>query len=261
MTRRRAATLLVASLFALGATGTPAAESKPLDLRAASPVLTVNRTAPGQAGYVHFFIVRAVGTQEWETQVGIETPDQRIAWSFFELGVVVSPFEEAGVMQAGRKQIEYQYLYGVKPFPDEASTRVLQRELEARVLPYAESETPYCIERGPSDPQCLSCLSFVMRMVFPEAVADQQRAQKTILTTDDLLLYLAGLTTIQGIDARLNRVAQLALPTAVQDDVARLVRTYTDTGTSSATAPAEKVPARARRLAHPTARTKQLPRS
>jgi hypothetical protein len=255
----RAALLLVASLVALCLNDAGAAELKSPDLRAVSPVVAVNGTAPGQAGYVHFFIVRAAGTQEWETQVGVETPDQRIAWSFFELGVVVSPFQEAGVMPAGRKQIEYQYLYGVKPFPDEASMRVLQRELEARVLAYVESETPYCIERGPSDPQCLSCLSFVMRMVFPDPVPDQQRAQKLIFTTDDLLIYLAGLNGIQGLAARLNRIDQLALPQPVQDDVVRLVNTYTDTATVAA--PIEKAPPRGRRLAHPTARTKQLPRS
>lgn len=229
------------------------------DVRATSPVVAVNGPAPGQAGYVHFFIVRAVGTSEWETQVGVETTDQRIAWSFFELGVVVSDFAESGVMPAYRKQIEFQYLYGVRPFPDEASMRVLRSEVEARVLPYAESETPYCIERGPSDPQCLSCLSFVMRMVFPDATPDQQRAQKAIFTTDDLLLYLAGLEGVAGLGARMKRVDELALPSNVREDVVRLVNTYSSA--EIGVARTEKAPAPGRRLAKPVTRTHQLPKS
>ena len=231
------------------------------DARATSPVFTVNGTAPGQAGYVHFFIVRAAGTGEWETQVGVEMPDQRIAWSFFELGVVVSPFMESGLMPANRKQIEFQYLYGVRPFPDEASMRVLRSELEARVLPYAEAAIPYCTVRGPSDEQCLSCLSFVMRMLFPGATPDHVRAQKTIYDTDDLLLYLAGLHGLRDRAARLKRVDELALPADVREDVVRLVNTIDIAGAGNTAANAGKTPARGRRLAKPTQRTRQLPKS
>ncbi len=231
------------------------------DTRATSAVVAVNGTAPGQAGYVHFFIVRAAGGTEWETQVGIEMPDQRIAWSFFEVGVVVSPFVESGLMPANRKQIEFQYLYGVRPFPDEASMQALRSELEARVLPYAEAETPYCTVRGPSDAPCLSCLSFVMRMLFPGATPDHVLAQKMIYNTDDLLLYLAGLHGLRDRAARLQRIDELALPVDVREDVVRLVNTVDIPGADNPTARTDKAPARGRRLAKPTQRTQQLPKS
>src|SRR5258708_3524619 len=90
-----ALSLVIASLRVYsGDAGAAAVANASPDLRATAPVVAVNGPAPGQAGFVHFFIVRAAGTDEWETQVGIEMPDQRIAWSFFELGVVVSPFME-----------------------------------------------------------------------------------------------------------------------------------------------------------------------
>ena len=252
---------LLAALFVCASSAAAAASaSAALDARATSPVVTVAGTAPGQTGYVHFFIVRAAGG-EWETQVGVEMPDQRIAWSFFELGVIVSPFVESGVMPANRKQIEFQYLYGVRPFPDEASMRVLRAELEARVLPYAEAETPYCTVRGPSDAPCLSCLSFVMRMLFLGATPDHERAQKTIYNTDDLLLYLAGLHGLRDREARLKRIDELALPQDVREDVVRLVNTIDIPGAGNAAATTAKTPARGGRLAKPTQRTQQLPKS
>ncbi len=252
--------LVAAVCLCAGSSAAATAGTAP-DPRATSPVVTVNGTAPGQAGYVHFFIVRAAGTPEWETQVGIEMPDQRIAWSFFELGVVVSPFMQSGLMPANRKQIEFQYLYGVRPFPDDAAMHALGSELEARVLPYAEAETPYCTVRGPSDAPCLSCLSFVMRMVFPGATPDHVRAQKTIYDTDDLLLYLAGLHGLRDREARLKRIDELALSADVREDVVRLVNTLDIPELSNTAARTEKAPARGKRLAKPTQRTQQLPKS
>jgi hypothetical protein len=228
-----------------------------VDMRATSPLVSVTGTGRGQAGYVHFFIVRAPG-EEWETQVGIETPDQRIAWSFFELGVVVSPFMQSGYLPANRKLIEVQYLYGVRPFPDEESMRVLRAELEARVLPWAEAETPYCILRGPSDEPCVSCLGFVLRILFPGATPayaavprDFERALKSIYTTDDFLLYLAGMHGLPDRNARLKRVAELALPDNLREDMVRLVNT-TDIADAEP-APAGKTPARGGRSAKPAA--------
>jgi hypothetical protein len=230
-------------------------------MRATAPVVAVNGPAPGQSGFVHFFIVRAVGTEEWETQVGIEMPDQRIAWSFFELGVVVSPFMESGVMPANRKQIEFQYLYGVRPFPDEPSMRTLRTEVEARVLPYAEAQTPYCIVRGPSDAPCLSCLSFIMRVIFPGGTPDQDRAQKSIYTTDDLLLYFAGIDGLRDRAARLQRIAELTLPQDVREDLIRLAGNRDAAGAEGSIARTDKAPPRGRRLAKPALRTQQMPRS
>jgi hypothetical protein len=248
--------LAAALLLSAGGVGAAAIPASQPDLRATSPVVTVDGTAPGQAGYVHFFIVRE-GNGEWETQVGIEMPDQRIAWSFFQLGVVVSPFIKAGTVKANRKNIEVEYLYGVRAFPDDVSMRSLRAELEARVLPYAEAETPYCIVRGPSDAPCLSCLSFVMRVIFPAATPDQQRAQKVIYTTDDLLLYLAGVHDIANKEARLKRIDELALPANVREDVVRLVETSATPEVAASPVPEQKAPARTRRLAKPATRSSQ----
>ncbi len=250
---------LLASLLYAGTAAGATTLSPAYDLRETSPVVAVNGTGAGQAGYIHFFIVRA-GGNEWETQVGIEMPDQRIAWSFFELGVVVSPFMQSGYMPANRKRIEVQYLYGMRPFPDAASMGVLRAELEARVLPYAEAETPYCIVRGPSDAPCLSCLSFLMRVIFPGTSQDHARAQKTIYTTDDLLLYLAGVQGLRDRNARLQRIDELALPADLREDVVRMVNSTDIAGGGETIARTEKTPSRGRRLAKPTSRTQQLPK-
>lgn len=250
---------LLASLLYAGIGAAAAAVSPAYDPRDSSPVVAVNGTGAGQTGYIHFFIVRA-GSGEWETQVGIEMPDQRIAWSFFELGVVVSPFMQYGYVPANRKLIEVQYLYGVRPFPDEASMGMLRAELEARVLPYAEAETPYCIVRGPSDAPCLSCLSFLMRVMFPGTSQDHARAQKTIFTTDDLLLYLAGVHSLRDRSARLQRIDELALPADIREDVVRMVNSTDIANGGETIARTEKTPSRGRRLAKPTSRTQQLPK-
>lgn len=207
------------------------------DLRA---VAAVTGTGPGQAGYVHFFNIGAPDG-EWEIGVGIELPDQRIAWSFPELGVVVSPFIETGFLPAKRKAYEVEYLYGVRPLADDAAMRVLRAELEARILPWAEAETPYCLVRGPSDPPCLSCLGFVLRILFPESASTQaapsrdfDRAMvKSIYTTDDLLLFLTGLLGTPGKEARLKRADELALPDNLRADVVRLINSA-DPGNSVA---------------------------
>lgn len=238
-----------------------AASASPADPRATERVVSVSGVGPGQAGYVHFFIVRGPGGGEWETQVGIELPDQRIAWSFLDLGVVVSDFIENGVVPVNRKLYEVQYLYGLRPFPDAEAMYALQSEIEARVLPWAEAETPYCIVRGPSDPQCVSCLGFVLRILFPGASPayallprDFERvALKTIYTTDDLLLYFAGVLGMRDKETRLKRVDELALPENLREDVVRLVNTsatYQNVADPAA-APAANIPPPARRVAKP----------
>ncbi|CAM9913698.1 unnamed protein product, partial [Phaeothamnion confervicola] len=212
----------------------PALDAKsgaPADQRNTLAFAGVTGTAPGQGGYVHFFVVRPPGDGEWEVQVGIEMPDQRIAWSFLDLGVVVSPFIELGTVEVNRKRYEVEYLYGLRPFPDATAMRTLRSELEARVLPFAEAETPYCIVRGPSDPACVSCLGFVLRILFPGATPAyallphdfERTALKTIYNTDDLLLYLTGMNNLNDKEARLKRADELALPGSMRDDVIRLV--------------------------------------
>src|SRR5688572_30075416 len=60
-------------------------------LRTVAPVVTAPRTAPGQSGYIHYFVITGPDGEP-ETQVGIELPGDRIAWSFPEMGVSISPF-------------------------------------------------------------------------------------------------------------------------------------------------------------------------
>ena len=111
--------------------------------------------------------------------------------------------------------------------------RTLQAEIEARVLPWAESATPYCILRGPSDDICVSCLGFVLRILFPGPTPayallprDFAHAEpKSIYNTDDFLLYLAGLHGMSDRNARLKRVGELALPENLREDVVRLINT------------------------------------
>src|SRR5262249_24661274 len=75
--------------------GQASARSEPGNLprtaRGDAPVETVDTTRPGQAGYVHFFLLETP-EGEGEIQIGIELADGQIAWSFPEIGVGVVPF-------------------------------------------------------------------------------------------------------------------------------------------------------------------------
>src|SRR2546421_12830544 len=66
-----------------------AATRASLTSRANSPIVTVSSTAPDQAGYIHYFVITGPDGEP-ESQIGIELPGDRIAWSFPELGVVIS---------------------------------------------------------------------------------------------------------------------------------------------------------------------------
>src|SRR6185503_4662457 len=81
------------------AAGSRAPAAKSASARPAMPVQIVKSTAPGQGGYVHFFIIESP-EGETETQIGIELPDGRIAWSIPEIGVSVSPFVQSGHVMA-----------------------------------------------------------------------------------------------------------------------------------------------------------------
>ncbi len=201
-------------------------------LRANAPVVTVTGVGPGQEGYVHFFITRFPSGDE-ETQIGIELPDQRIAWSFPELGVIVSPFIKAGVVQANAGQYEVNHLYGFRPFADDESMRRLQAQLLTRVTLWVEDATPHCNIQGPPPPGyfCISCLGFALRVLFPGPTPeysmlprDFPRASRdTYYTTEDLLFYLVGLHTLRGKAAQLKRIDQLALPENLREEALRLV--------------------------------------
>src|SRR5678815_681128 len=64
--------------------------------------------APGQAGYVHYFLIEHAD-ESLEYQVGIELGDQRIAWSFPDAGVVVSPFVQSGQIEVKGKHYKIKH--------------------------------------------------------------------------------------------------------------------------------------------------------
>ncbi|MBI4194234.1 MAG: hypothetical protein HY526_04050 [Betaproteobacteria bacterium] len=198
-------------------------------VRAGRPVVTVTAAGAGQAGYVHYFLLR-LPDETLEIQVGIELPDQRIAWSFPDLGVVVSPFIDAGVVAAGRKDYEVWHLYGIRPFPDDAAMAVLRNQLADRIRPWVAAKTPYCENDGPRS-ECMSCLGFVLRALFPgrggaypDLPRDFWRAgTASKYTTRDLLLYLTGMLDLPTRAARLTRIAGLTLPDELREDLEALV--------------------------------------
>jgi hypothetical protein len=213
----------------------PAPDSTDNSTRSNAPVVTVADVGPGQAGYVHYFLLKLPGGDE-ETLVGIELPDQRIAWSFPELGVVVSPFIGTGLVQAGGNQYEVQHLYGLRPFPDDESMRRLQAQLMTRVTLWVEDATPYCnLQGAPTDQFCLSCLGFALRVIFPGPTPEYpvvprdfpRTSRDTYYTTEDLLLYLVGLHQLRGNAARLKRIDELALPESLREEAIRLVNAPT----------------------------------
>ena len=209
----------------------PATDGSVKSTRAKAPLIVVTNVGPGQSGYVHYFLLKFPDGDE-ETAVGIELPDQRIAWSFPDLGVVVSPFIGTGVVQAGGKQYEVRHLYGLRPFPDDASMRRLQAQLLTRVLLWVEDATPYCnLQGGTSDQFCMSCLGFALRVIFPGPTPEYpvvprdfpRTSRDVYYTTEDLLLYLVGLHSVRGKAAQLRRIKALALPASLREDAIRIV--------------------------------------
>ena len=198
-------------------------------LRMAAPVVTAPGTAQGQAGYIHYFVITGPDGEP-ETQVGIELPGDRIAWSFPEMGVGISPFVASGQVIANGKPYDVAHLYGVRPFPDEDSMAALRRDLDTRVSWWLEQKTPYCDEERPSNRLCLSCLGFVVRVLFPGASpalpampADFRSARKNMYTTEDLLLYLAGVRLDLARPARLQRIDSINVPQKMREELVRIV--------------------------------------
>jgi hypothetical protein len=197
--------------------------------RAKSPVRTAAATGAEQVGYVHYFLLR-LPDETVETQVGIELPGGKIAWSVPGLGVVVSPVIEEGTLVVGGAEYEYWHLYGIRPFPDDASMSALRRDIGGRVQRWVDARTPYCEDDGPFS-DCMSCLGFVLRVLFPgrhsdypDLPADFKRVGRaTGYSTRELLLYLTGMYDLSTRDARLKRVSQSALPEALRDELLDLV--------------------------------------
>ena len=209
----------------------PAATPRAAPARMNAPVVSVSRTAPGQSGYVHYFVITGPDG-ETETQVGLELPGDRIVWSFPNLGVTVSPFIASGELTANGTRYEVEHLYGLRPFPDAASMTALQRELEARTSWWVEQKTPYCDEENPTHEMCVSCLGFVLRVLYPAdspglpaLPADFKSVRKNIFTTEDFLMYLAGVRVDAPRQSRLKRIKALKVPKDLRDELVRIATT------------------------------------
>ena len=228
--------------------------------RSTAALMTATTAAPGQAGYVHYFAIRRPG-EEWESQIGIELPDQAIAWAFPGAGVVVSPFMGTGSLAANGTLYEVEHRFAIRPFPDDEAMRVLRRELMPRVMPWVADATLHCEWKPAPGELCVSCLGFVLRVLFPGHFPDapapprdfKRAAGNAYFTTEDLLLYLAGMQELATQEARFKRIEALALPDGLREELTRLAGAVDPASEIEATDAG--VPARAAAKAKPGART------
>lgn len=200
--------------------------SKPAAVKV-SPVITA--PGAGQTGYVHYWEITAPDGEQ-EIQVGIELPDQRIAWSFPGIGVSLSPFIAAGVVDAGGRPFKVQHLYGLRPFANDTAMRTLRSNLLRRVMPLVRNSVPYCELNGVSSELCMSCMGFVSQVLFPGRTPEYANfprdfpriAGEEYHTTEDLLLYLTGLHALPTDAARKRRMAAIGGPAVLQEELIRL---------------------------------------
>jgi len=205
---------------------------------ATAPV--VSATGEGQAGYVHYWLITAPNGDQ-EIQVGIELPDQRIAWSFPGLGVHVAAFIADGEVGVADGAFKVQHLYGLRPYADDTAMRSLRSQLMQRVTPLVRKRVPYCELHSVTADICLSCMGFVSQILFPgrtPAYASFPRNFPRIAgdeyhTTEDLLLYLTGLHALPNHAARQQRIAALGGPVALQEELARLAPYLADAAPSA----------------------------
>ncbi len=214
-----------------------------------TPPAVVTATGDGQAGYVHYWLITAPNGDQ-EIQVGIELPDQRIAWSFPGLGVHTAAFLADGEVDVPGGAFKVQHLYGLRPFAGDAAMRTLRGNLMRRVTPLVRQRVPYCELNGLTAELCMSCMGFVSQILFPGRTPEYANfprnfpriAGEEYHTTEDLLLYLTGLHALPGDAARKRRMAAIGGPPALQEELARLVQQL---GPAPATATASaKTPAR-----------------
>jgi len=217
------------------------------------PVATasvVSATAEGQAGYVHYWLITAPNGEQ-EIQVGIELPDQRIAWSFPRLGVHVATFVADGEVEVPGGAFKAQHLYGLRPYASDAAMRSLRGNLMQRVTPLIRKRVPYCELNGVTAELCMSCMGFVSQVLFPGRTAEYANfprnfpriAGEEYHTTEDLLLYLTGLHALPNAAARQRRIAALGGPPALQEELARLAPQLSEvapTMTASTKAPGKR---------------------
>ena len=237
-TPRRAVAQAKSSTGAGGAQAPAASNaSQPSELprtaRSATAPAIVDGQRPGQAGYVHFFLLDTPDGDD-EIQVGIELADGRIAWSFPETGASVMPFIRSGSVEIAGRTWGVRHLYGLAPFPDPESMAALRAALWDRVSPLVEGRTPYCNPFLRSQSLCLSCLGFVQEVLFPGRApgspampADFPRTRSRLYyTTDDLLLYLTGFHEIATAQERARRIEELTLPTYLREELWLLVEAF-----------------------------------
>jgi hypothetical protein len=236
---------------------TAARSPAPTALRSPGEVAVVAGLA-GEAGYIHYFVITGPDGEP-ETQVGIELEDGRIAWSFPEAGVFVAPFLPAGSVTIGNSRYEIEHLYGLRPFRDAASMRAFATALPARIAPYVESQTPYCDEVGNADRFCVSCLGFVLRVLYPTSPeglpvlpADFKSARKTVYSTEDLLLYLTGIPVDASRAARVRRIEALAVPESLREELTRISAGIEQLAPVAASKPRRTAPPKTRAAAQPT---------
>lgn len=219
-------------------------------------------TAPGpnQAGYVHYWLITAPDGEQ-ETQVGIELPDQRIAWSFPGLGVHVTPFVDEGEIDAGGRVFQVQHLYGLRPFANDTMMRTLRSSLMRRVTPLVKQQVPYCELNGVAPGLCMSCMGFVSQVLFPGRTPEYANFPRNFTridgeyyhTTEDLLLYLTGLHALTSEAARKRRLEAIGGPPALQEELIRLTAKLAEPPVAVAAA---KAPAK-RRTAAPKSAIKR----
>lgn len=222
----------VPSVYALPGTVpvSKAATAPAAGTRGRLPLRAVSGPGAGQAGYVHYFLLR-MPDESLEVQVGIELEDQRIAWAFPDLGVVVSAFPDGDSLQAGERSYGIWHLYGLRPFPEDATMQRLQKALPGRIAPWIRAGIPYCLDDA-AQGNCMSCIGFVLRTLFPgrgsNAYPDMPRdfwrtRMGSRYTPNDLLLYLAGMLDLPNRNARLQRLNRLELPPDLRLDLEDLV--------------------------------------
>lgn len=207
------------------AVGKPSPQAKPI-----LPVNTASTAAPGQAGYVHYFVItHPDGTLE--DHVGIEMEDQRIAWSFPGSGVTVVDFIKNGTVESGGKTYKVEHLHAIRPLRSDREMQTLRNDLSQRVAIWIDNETPYCALRRPNERFCLSCGDFVVRILFPSTnplsaglPQDFIRTAGQTPTTDDLLLYMLGMHALPDAKSRLGRLATLDVPETLRRDLQDLLQ-------------------------------------
>ena len=231
-----------------------------------SSVKAVTSSGPGQAGYVHYFLITHLD-ESLEYHVGVELEDRRVAWSFPNAGVIVSEFIKKGTINANGKDFKIEHLYGVRPFADDAQMRSLQKELTQRVAQWVDNETPYCLFRKPGENFCLSCGDFVVRILYPgfsplvpALPREFSQGQGRAHSTDDLLLYLIGVYNLPDKHAKRTRLATLDLPANMREDIITMIED-SEPDAPEATIAATPSPTPAIAAASPAASPAKLARS